>query len=171
MTGTLVVAEHLRGHLRDVTRELVTAAQDLPRPVCVAAIAADPGPLADQADLQGVDEIVSVRAGGDEFENDVYRGALEALLADRQPDVVLTGFTVNSMGYAPAVAAKLSLGFASDVFATSLEDGLVIARRAFYGSEVPGGVEWPGGGGGIPHVWACCGGPAGAGWVRVRRGL
>src|SRR5215472_2197656 len=158
MSGTLIVAEHLRGRLRDVTRELVTAAQDFPRPVCVAVIAADPGPLAAEADLRGVDEIVSVRTGGDEFENDVYRYALEALLGQRKPDVVLTGFTVNSMGYAPAVAAKLGLGFASDVFAASLEDGSVIARRAFYGSKVHADVELPARGPVIlmlrPTVWA-----------------
>src|SRR5229473_2177767 len=58
MSGTLIVAEHLRGRLRDVTRELVTAAQDFPCPVRVAVIAADPGPLADEADLRGVDETV-----------------------------------------------------------------------------------------------------------------
>jgi len=158
MSGTLIVAEHLRGRLRDVTRELVTAAQDFPRPVCVAVIAADPGPLAAEADLRGVDEIVSVRTGGDEFENDVYRYALEALLGQRKPDLVLTGFTVNSMGYAPAVAAKLGLGFASDVFAASLEDGSVIARRAFYGSKVHADVELPARGPVIlmlrPTVWA-----------------
>lgn len=145
MSGTLVIAEHLRGRLRDVTRELVTAAQDLPRPVSVAIIAADPGPLAEEADLRGVDEVVSVRAGGDEFENDVYRDVLEALVASRQPEVVLTGFTVNSMGYAPAVASKLALGFASDVFAVSLEADSVIAHRAFYGSKVHAEVELPGG--------------------------
>jgi len=171
MSGTLVIAEHLRGRLRDVTRELVTAAQDLPRPVSVAIIAADPGPLAEEADLRGVDEVVSVRAGGDEFENDVYRDALEALLTSRQPEVVLTGFTVNSMGYVPAVASKLALGFASDVFAVSLEVGWVVARRAFYGSKVHAEVELPGGGPVIlmlrPTVWA----PAEAGGGAARSEL
>jgi electron transfer flavoprotein alpha subunit len=168
MSGTLIIAEHLQGRMRDVTRELVTAAQDLPRPVAVAVIAAVPGPLADEADLTGVDEIVSVRAGGDEFENDVYRQALEALLGDRRPDVVLTGFTVNSMGYAPAVAAKLGLGFASDVFAAAVSDGLVVARRAFYGSKVHAEVELPSDRPAIlmlrPTVWAAA--EAGGGAAR-----
>ena len=42
MNGTLVVAEHLRGELRELTRELVTAAQQVGGPVTVAVIAADP---------------------------------------------------------------------------------------------------------------------------------
>src|SRR5262245_19862967 len=110
----LVVAEHLGGAIRDVTRELVTAATELGGPVTVAVIAADPGPLATTLNLPGVDEIVTVATGGPEFENDVHQAAVEALIQERQPRVVLTGFTVNAMGYAPAVAAKLNLGFASD---------------------------------------------------------
>jgi electron transfer flavoprotein alpha subunit len=158
MSGTLVVAEHLNGSLRDVTREVVTAAQDLPRPVAVAVIAGNPSPLVDLVDLAGVDEIVAVRAGGDEFENDVYQDALEGLIAARQPDIVVLGFTVNSMGFAPAVAAKLGLGFASDVFGISTADGQVVAKRSFYGAKVHADVELPAGMPAIvllrPTVWA-----------------
>lgn len=145
MSGTLVVAEHIRGQLRDVTRELVTAAQELPRPVMVTVLAADPGSLAEACNLPGVDEVVTVSAGGDEFENDVAQDALEAVIAARQPDVVVAGFTVNSMDFCPAVAAKLGLGFASDVFGFSLEDGRVVARRSFYGAKVHAEVELPAG--------------------------
>src|SRR5436305_3100745 len=115
--SVLVVAEHIRGQIRDVTKELVTAAGDLGGPVAVALIARDPGALQSQVELEGVDEIVRVQVEPDEFENDVYQAALEALIAERQPRAVLAGFTVNSMGFAPAVAVKLGLGYASDVFA------------------------------------------------------
>jgi electron transfer flavoprotein alpha subunit len=166
MTGTLVVAEHRAGRLRDVTRELVTAAQDLPRPVTVAVIAGAPDSLADGVDLEGVDDIVLVAAGRDEFENDTYQDALEALIAARHPEVVVLGFTVNSMGFAPAVAAKLGLGFASDVFGCSVEDGRVIARRSFYGAKVHAEVELPAGVPAVvllrPTVWAQAEGPGAA---------
>jgi electron transfer flavoprotein alpha subunit len=166
MSGTLVVAEHVAGRLRDVTRELVTAAQDLPRPVTVAVIAGNPAPLVDSVDLEGVDEIVAVAAGGDEFENDTYQDALETLVAARGPEVVLLGFTVNSMGFAPAVAAKLGLGFASDVFGFSLEDGQVVARRSFYGAKVHAEVELPAAVPAVlllrPTVWAPAEGTGGA---------
>jgi electron transfer flavoprotein alpha subunit len=39
MPGTLVVAEHVRGEVRDVTREVVAAAKTLGGPVEVAVIA------------------------------------------------------------------------------------------------------------------------------------
>jgi electron transfer flavoprotein alpha subunit len=142
--SVLVVAEHIQGQVRDVTRELVTAAGQLGGPVAVAVIAADPAPLTEQVNVPGVDEIVAVASGGAEFENDVHQAAVEALIAERSPRAVLTGFTVNSMGYAPAVAAKLGLGFATDVFGLHEEAGDVVATRAFYGGKVNGEVEFPG---------------------------
>jgi electron transfer flavoprotein alpha subunit len=144
MSGVLVVAEHIQGRVRDVTLELVTAARELGGPVAVAVVAADPGSLAEQVNVAGVDEIVTVAAGADEFESDLYQAAVEALVAERSPRVVLMGFTVNSMGYGPAVAARLGLGFASDVFSLRDEGGELVATRAFYGGKVHGELDFPG---------------------------
>ena len=141
MSETLIVAEHLRGAVRDVTGELVTAARLLGNPVAVAVIARDPSRL--EVTYEGVDEIVGVPVEQAEFENDVYQHALEALIAERQPEVVLLGFTVNSMGYGPAVAAKLDLGFASDVHGLALDGEAVIATRSFYGGKVDAELEFP----------------------------
>jgi electron transfer flavoprotein alpha subunit len=142
--SVLVIAEHLRGQLRPVTLELVSAARELDEPTIVAIIGNDPASLAEQVDAEGVDEIVNVKVEQQEFENDVYREAVEQLVSDRQPSVLLVGFTVNSMGFAPALAAKLGLGFASDVFALRREGGDLVAERSFYGSKVNAEIEFPG---------------------------
>jgi electron transfer flavoprotein alpha subunit len=141
--SVLIVAEHLQGRVRDVTYELVTAARELGGPVTVAVIADDPPAL--DVSREGVDEVVHVQVAPAEFENDVYQAALESVVAERQPEVVLLGFTVNSMGYGGAVAAKLGLGFASDVFGVARESESVIATRAFYGSKVHAELEFPSG--------------------------
>ncbi|MDH4177558.1 MAG: electron transfer flavoprotein subunit alpha/FixB family protein [Thermoleophilia bacterium] len=141
--SVLVVTEHLQGTVRDVTRELVTAGRPL-GPVAVAVIARDPGPLAAAVDVEGVEEIVTVAAGADEFEGDTYQQALEALIESRRPRVVLLGFTVNAMSYAAAVAAKLGLGYASDVHGVALEGDAVIATRSFYAGKVSAELEFPG---------------------------
>jgi electron transfer flavoprotein alpha subunit len=141
--SVLVVAEHLQGAVRDVTRELVTAGRSL-GPVTVAVIARDPSALVDAVNVDGVTEIVTVAAGVEEFENDTYQQAVEALIAARKPKAVLLGFTVNAMGYAPAVAAKLGLGFASDVHGIALEGDAVVATRSFYGGKASAEVEFPG---------------------------
>jgi electron transfer flavoprotein alpha subunit len=141
LNGTLIVAEHLQGRLRDVTRELVTAARELGGPVAVAVVARDPSRF--DVNLEGVDEVVTVPVEQEEFENDVYQRALEALIAERNPLAVLLGFTVNSMGYGPAVAVKLGLGFASDVHGLWRDGDAVIATRSFYGGKVDAELEFP----------------------------
>jgi electron transfer flavoprotein alpha subunit len=142
--SVLIIAEHLRGQVRPITLELVSAAKELGEETAVAVIAKDPAALADQVDVEGVNEIVSVKVDQDEFENDVYREAVEQLISDRSPDVILVGFTINSMGFAPALAAKLGIGFASDVFGLRREGDGLVAERSFYGSKVNAEVEFPG---------------------------
>jgi electron transfer flavoprotein alpha subunit len=141
--SVLIVAEHLRGELRPVTFELVAAARELEGPVAAAVIAQDPSALAGAIDGEGVDEILAVQVEQPEFENDVYQQAVEHLIQERKPDVVLLGFTVNSMGFAPALAAKLGTGFASDVFAIDQAQGGLVVQRAFYGSKVNAEIEFP----------------------------
>ena len=139
--SVLVVAEHLRGQVRDVTFELIAAGRELGGPLAVAVIGADPGAL--NVNRAGVDDVVHVQVEQAEFENDVYQHALEALIVERRPRVILLGFTVNALGYGPAVATRLGLGFASDVFAVRPDGGALIATRAFYGSKVHAELEFP----------------------------
>lgn len=142
--SVLVVAEHVRGQLRDVTPELITAAAEIGGPTAVAVIAKDPSRLTDQVNRESVDEVVQVAVESEEFENDVYQAALEALVEERRPKAVLLGFTVNSMGFAPAAAAKLGTGFASDVFSIRTDGDGLVAERSFYGAKVNAEVDFPG---------------------------
>jgi electron transfer flavoprotein alpha subunit len=142
--SVLVVAEHLRGDCRPITHELVSAAKELDGPVTVAVIAKDPAPVAEAVNVDGVDEVLTVRVDAEEFETDLYQHAVEALIAEQKPTVTLLGFTVNSMGFGPAVAAKLGLGFVSDVFSLRQEGGSLLAERAFYGSKVHAELDFPG---------------------------
>jgi electron transfer flavoprotein alpha subunit len=142
--SVLIVAEHLRGDCRPITHELISAAKELDGPLTVAVVAKDPQAVADAVNVDGVDEILTVKVEAEEFENDVYQQALEALISERKPTVTLLGFTVNSMAFGPAVAAKLALGFASDVFSVREDGRSLLAERAFYGSKVHAEIEFPG---------------------------
>ncbi len=139
--SVLVVAEHVNGRVRDVTYELITAGRALGAPLAVAAIGSDPAAL--PLDRAGVDEVIHVPVPQAEFENDVCQAALEAVIKQRSPEVILLAHTVNSIGYGPALAAKLDLGFATDVFNVRREDGQLIATRAFYGSKVHADLDFP----------------------------
>ena len=141
--SVLIVAEHRRGKVRPITLEMVSAAKELGDETVVAVIAKDPAAIADQVDVEGVNEILYVKVDAEGFENDVYREALDQVISDRRPAVVLVGFSIDSMGFAPALAAKLGLGFASDVFALRRDGDDLIAERSFYGSKVNAELDFP----------------------------
>jgi electron transfer flavoprotein alpha subunit len=145
-SGVLVVAEHLRGGLSDTTRQAVAAGKELKDAgagqLAVALISRDPE-LVKQASLEGVDLIIQVPVSEDEFNGDLYAAAVEALVKEKEPSIVLMGFTTNGMTVAPVVASRMGLGLASDVLGCSIEDGKVVARRQFYGGKVEAELEFP----------------------------
>lgn len=143
MSGTLVIADQTNDELRDVTRELITAGIGLATPIRIAIVSREPGTLTAGVEVEGVDEIVLVPTGAAPT-SETYRRAVGALIAELRPAVVLGAFGVDAMGWGPAVAAELRLGFASDVIGCALEDGAVVARREFYGAKVEAEIEFPG---------------------------
>jgi electron transfer flavoprotein alpha subunit len=147
MSGILVIAEQRRGELRPVSLELVTAAQDLRRDgeqVAVAVLSAAPESLVKALSVAGVDEIVAVKVAAAEFDPDTFESALSALIAERSPDVVLVAHSVDSFGYAAALAARLGLGFGTDIFRVERIDGNLVATRGGYGQKVNVEVDFPG---------------------------
>jgi len=127
VSGTLVVAEHVRGRVRDVTRSSSPPPR-LPRPV--ASPSSPPrGPLAEAVDVAGVDEVIAVTAAATSSRT-TYTRCARSSHQGTEPDVVVAGFTVNSMGFAGRRRPRW-FRLASDVFAFSVSDGQVVARRAF----------------------------------------
>jgi len=136
----LVLAEHRRGALSDMTREVITAAAAMARScggrVVVALVAREPEPLIGALSLEGVDEIVRVQTEADEPSGEVCVAALESLMSDRQPCLVLMGFTAIGITVGPGVAARQRCGFASDVVSVTAVGSEVIARRELYGGKL-----------------------------------
>jgi electron transfer flavoprotein alpha subunit len=147
MSGILVIAEQRRGELRPVSLELISAASSLRRPgdeVSVAILSDAPERFVSALSVAGVDEIVTVKVGAAEFDPDTFEAAVGALIARRSPDVVLVAHSVDSFGYAAALAARLGLGFATDVFGVERIDGELVATRGGYGQKVNVEVDFPG---------------------------
>lgn len=147
MSGVLVIAEARRGELREVSLELLTAARDVVEPaggrLTVAVIGAGAERFAAALGADGVDEVLTVAAPGEEFEAHVWQRALEALIDSEQPALILAGHTIDSLGFAPATAAHRALGFATDVTAISW-NGALRARRGAYGEKLHAELEFPG---------------------------
>jgi electron transfer flavoprotein alpha subunit len=91
-----------------------------------------------------VDEILTVKVGADEFDPDTFESAVGALIAARKPDVVLVAHSVDSFGYAAALAARQGVGFATDVFDVARVEGELVATRGGYGQKVNVEVDFPG---------------------------
>jgi electron transfer flavoprotein alpha subunit len=147
MSGILVIAEQRRGELRPISLELLSAAASLRRDgdeVAVAILGDSPERFVKSLSVGGVDEIVTVKVGAPEFDPDTFESAVGALIAGRNPDVVLVGHSVDSFGYAAALAARLGLGFATDVFNAERIDGELVATRGGYGQKVNVEVDFPG---------------------------
>jgi electron transfer flavoprotein alpha subunit len=133
MSGVLVLAEARRGQVRDVSLELLTAAATLPGPVNVLLIGDAP---ADALDVAGVETILHGRR--EHFEPHVAAAAARAAIERFAPGVILAPHSVDAMGYAPAVAAELGLGFASDVMSVSP------VTRGAYGDRLVATLEFDG---------------------------
>jgi electron transfer flavoprotein alpha subunit len=147
VSGILVIAEQRRGELRPVSLELVSAAQTLRRAgdeVAVAVLGVAPDRFVGQLSVAGVDEILTTKVGLAEFDPDTFESAVGALIAARTPDVVMVAHSVDSFGYAAALAARLGLGFATDVFKAERIDGELVATRGGYGQKVNVEVDFPG---------------------------
>ena len=141
MAGILVVAEHLQGELRDISKELIGAAVSLKEglggPVKVAVPGADESSnIVDQLNMAGVDEILVVAGLPVDFDPESYEEAILQIGMAHRPRVVLIGHTVSGMAYAPALAARLGCGFASDVIALSNEQDELVVTRDAYGNKV-----------------------------------
>jgi electron transfer flavoprotein alpha subunit len=147
MSGVLVVGELVGSELRPGSAELVDAAGVLSAqgagPVAVALIGAGAEAAASAADLTGVEEIL-VAPAGEHYEPHVAQAALEALIESRRPAVVLAGHTVDSLGFAAAVAARGGHGFATDVTGLSWADGGLLASRGAYGEKLAAELDFPG---------------------------
>lgn len=140
MSGVLVVAEHRRGEVREVTFELISLALELKAagagPVAVLAVGREAPALAGALAVEGVDAVLAAPADVEGFEPHVTQRAVEQVLGQRAPVVVLAGHTVDGAGFAPAVAAAGALGFASNVLSAAWLDGALTARRGAYGDRL-----------------------------------
>ena len=143
MADVLVVAEHRRGELRDVSYEAITAGRELADArggeLHVAVIAGDVDAFAEDLNREGVDAIHTV-GNGEEFDHNVYQAAIAALLDRTDAATVVAPNSVNGLDYAPAVAEDRGLPLVTDATGFEYDGGLTVTRE-MYGSKVETTVD------------------------------
>ncbi len=140
MTGdVLVLVEHRRGEVRDITLEMLGLAADLAassgsevRSLLLGqGVEGLAGRLTSRADVVEVVEDAALA----EFNSDAYQRVLASLVRERAPSVVLIGHTSYGLDLAPGLATELGLPLITDVTGLKLEEGSVVAVRPVYGGK------------------------------------
>jgi electron transfer flavoprotein alpha subunit len=147
MAEILVIAEQRDGVFRPASLEAIAAAIGVKGEhdrLAVAIIAADPNAFVRDLSVEGVDEVIGIEAGSNDFQPDLVEAVVAALAEARRPALIVAAHGVDAWSYAPAVAAKLGFGFASDVQALRYEDGELVATRAGYAEKVLVDLDFPG---------------------------
>ncbi|MGQ3328789.1 MULTISPECIES: electron transfer flavoprotein subunit alpha/FixB family protein [Halorubrum] len=143
MSDVLVVSEHRRGELRDVSYEAIEAGRELADAqggdLHVAAVGGDVDRFAEDLNREGVDAVHAV-ANGEEFDHNVYQSAVGALLEKTDAETVVVPNSVNGLDYAPAVAEAYDLQLVTDAIGFEYDDGLTVTRE-MYGSKVETTVD------------------------------
>jgi electron transfer flavoprotein alpha subunit len=147
MSGILIVAEHTRGVLSEISAELIGAAlaikEQLGGPLRV--LVADEAPDAFVAALNrpGVDEILLARTDTPHFDAAAMEEAVVAAALQSEPALILVGHSSSGICFAPAVAVRLGSGFATDVFALEVATTGLRATRGGYGNKVNVELDFP----------------------------
>ena len=129
MAELLVIAGQREGELRPSSLEAIAAARGVKQAgdmLAVVLIAADPKAFVGALSVEGVDEVIAVKAT-DDFQPDLTEAVITALVAARKPALIATAHGVDAWSFAPAAAVKLGCGLATDVQALRLEDGTLVA--------------------------------------------
>lgn len=152
MNEILVLTEHLRGDLKDITFEMLTKARSLGDSgggkvaavlfgSGVGSIAQALTPLADEVLVRDHESFAN-------YNSAVYQPALAELVKGRGPSLVMIGHTAFGVDLAPSLAVALDLPLATDVVDVKHDGGGFTATRQIYGGKISEEVGF----GGAPQV-------------------
>ncbi len=146
MANLIVIAEQRDGELRETSLESIAALKAIKQAddqLAVAIVAADPQAHAGALSVDGVDEVIAIKAT-DDFQPDLIEAVIVELAKERKPSVIAVAHGVDAWSFAPAAAVKLDCGLATDVLGLKIEDGELVATRAGYAEKVLVDVDFPG---------------------------
>ncbi len=140
MEEVLVLAEHRRGELREITLEMLSKGRELAAGVGghLSCLLLGQGVEGLAEALKGwVNTVLVVEDPGLlHFNSDSYQAVLSSVMAERSPIITLIGHTGFGMDLAPSLAARLDLPLVTDCIGLELREGKLLATRQMYGGKV-----------------------------------
>ncbi len=146
MNEIMVVAEHRKGELRDITYEMVSKANQLAK-----AIGSEVSVVILGKGIKDFSEVLSKKANHlflieDErlefYNSETYEKVLSQFILERRPFLILIGHTAMGMDFAPSLATKLNIPFCPDCVGIDIENDSFILTRQIYGGKVNSTVSF-----------------------------
>jgi electron transfer flavoprotein alpha subunit len=135
MAHILVVAEHLKGGIADVTYELLGKARELGGEVTVALLGS--GMEAAASSLGAADKVVHVdHPLLADFNPETYATTLAAVLDNVSPSLTLVANTSMGMDLAAALSVRQNLPLVAYAVDVTIDDGKVVATSQLYGGKI-----------------------------------
>jgi electron transfer flavoprotein alpha subunit len=146
MKEIIVIAEHRRGELRDVTWEMLSKGRQLAESTSaelgVALLGKGMNPLAGALKSKVKRVLLIEDPRLEAFNPETYKKVLIQLITERKPFLTLIGHTAMGMDYAPRLAASLKMPLATDVIGIDAKDESVSLIRQLYGGKVNAEVSF-----------------------------
>ncbi len=146
MKEIIVVAEHRRGELRDVTWEMLSMgrrlAEVLGADIEVALLGKGMNPFVEALKPKAKRVFVIEDPRLEAFNAETYNKVLTQLITERKPFLTLIGHTAIGMDFAPRLAAHLKMPLASDCIGIEAKDETLSLTRQLYGGKVNAEVSF-----------------------------
>jgi electron transfer flavoprotein alpha subunit len=146
MKEIIVLAEHRRGELRDVTWEMLSKgrqiAESISAEIGVALLGKGVGQLA-EALKPKVHRVFLVEDDRLEaYNSETYEKVLTQLMTERKPFLTLIGHTAMGMDFAPSLAAHLKMPLATDCIGIEAVGETFSLTRQLYGGKINATVSF-----------------------------
>ena len=146
MREIIVLAEHRRGELRDVTWEMLTKGRQLGESlgaeIGVALLGKGVGQLAEALKPKAHRVLVIEDHRLEAYNSETYEKALSQLITERKPILTLIGHTAMGMDFAPSLAAHLKMPLATDCIGIDGTGESLSLTRQLYGGKVNATVSF-----------------------------
>ncbi len=140
MREIIVLAEHRRNEIRDITFEMLTKGRQLTETINAELVAVILGKnIRDKAETLAnyADKVLVIDDDRFEFFNsDIYQQALSTIIRERKPFLTMIGHTSYGLELAPSLAVSLNIPLVTDCLELEFSNGNLIATRQMYGGKM-----------------------------------
>ncbi|QTA90056.1 electron transfer flavoprotein subunit alpha/FixB family protein [Desulfonema magnum] len=140
MENIFVIAEHRQGEIRDITFEMLNLGNSLAKEndmtVTSVLLGKDTGDI--QEKLQKASDRVLVMDAPElaDYNADYYLAALEGIIKEKTPRLVLIGHTSAGMDLAPPLSVRTGAPLATDCMDVRLTGDTLEATRQVFGGKI-----------------------------------